>query len=250
VTLRGFGAYCTARRAHHDFEPMNAVDPGLLLANLTLFRELSDEQRGPLAASARLERFARGDVLFRRGDECHGMHVVVYGRVKLSFVSSSGVEKVVDIIEPGGSFGEAVMFLEVPHVVSAQALADALLLFLPKVVVFAQTESDPRFARRMLGGLSRRLHQLMADVESYSLRSGTERLIGFLLGDGGGERSDGGNVLDVQLPVAKAVIASRLNLTQEHFSRILHDLAALGLIEVQGRRIRVLDVARLRSHAK
>jgi CRP-like cAMP-binding protein len=48
--------------------------------------------------------------------------------------------------------------------------------------------------------------------------------------------------------VAKGVIASRLNLTQEHFSRILHDLAALGLIEVQGRRIRVLDLERLRRH--
>ena len=52
------------------------------------------------------------------------MHVVVYGRIKLSFVSASGMEKVVDIISPGESFGEAVMFLEKPHVVTAQALAD------------------------------------------------------------------------------------------------------------------------------
>ena len=230
---------------------MNAVEPALLLANLALFRELSEEQRAPLAANARLERAPRGQTLFRRGDSCSGMHVVVYGRVKLSFVSASGVEKVVDIIDPGESFGEAVMFLEIPHVVSAQALADSMLLFLPKAVVFAQIESDPQFARRMLGGLSRRLHQLVADVESYSLRSGTERLIGFMLADcGAGESVDGGNVLELQLPVAKGVIASRLNLTQEHFSRILHDLTALGLIEVHGRRIRVLDVERLRSHAK
>jgi CRP-like cAMP-binding protein len=228
---------------------VNAVDPGLLIANLALFRELSDEQRAPLAVNARPVRLGRGEVLFRRGDLAAGMHLVVYGRMKLAFVSPGGVEKVVDIISPGQSFGEAVMFLEVPHVVTAQALADSLLLFLPKAVVFEQIESTPQFARRMLGGLSRRLHQLVADVESYSTRSGTERLIGFLLRDCNIDAEGGGGVLELQLPVAKGVIASRLNLTQEHFSRILHDLTAVGLIEVQGRRIRVLDVERLRRHA-
>ncbi len=231
---------------------MNAVEPALLLANLPLFRELSDEQRAPLAASVRMQRVERGEVTFRRGDPCHGMHIVVYGRMKLSFVSAAGVEKVVDIIEPGASFGEAVMFLEVPHVVNAQSLTDSLLLFLPKNVVFEQIESDAKFARRMLGGLSRRLHQLVADVEAYSTRSGTERLIGFLLRDCARAPETAVEAvaeLEVQLPVAKGVLASRLNLTQEHFSRILHDLTSLGLIEVQGRKIRVLDIERLRRHA-
>jgi CRP-like cAMP-binding protein len=230
--------------------PMNAFDPAIHIANLTLFRELSDEQRAPLAVNARPDHYVRGEVLFRRGDIPEGMYVVVYGRVKLSFVSANGVEKVVDIIDPGQSFGEAVMFLESPHVVTAQALDDSLVLFLPKAVVFEQIEADRQFARRMLGGLSRRLHQLVADVESYSTRSGTERLIGFLLRDCNvnGAQAEGG-VLELQLPVAKGVVASRLNLTQEHLSRILHDLSALGLIEVQGRRIRLLDVERLRRHA-
>ena len=228
---------------------MNAVDPALLLANLALFRELTDAQRAPLAAGARPQRIPRGEVLFRQGDAATEMHVVVYGRIKLSFVSPAGTEKVVDIIGPGGSYGEAVLFLETPHVVTAQTVADSLLLCLPKELVFERIDNDPQFARRMLGGLSRRLQKLVADVESYSTRSGTERLIGFLLHDCGGEAEDEKGILELELPVAKGVIASRLNLTQEHFSRILHDLAALGLIEVQGRRVRVLDLKRLRGHA-
>jgi CRP-like cAMP-binding protein len=227
---------------------MNAVDPALLLANLALFRELSQEQLAPLAMKSRPHRIVRGEVLFHRGDPAVEMYMVVYGRIKLSFVSPAGAEKVVDIIGPGGSFGEAVMFLESPHVVTAQALADSLLVSVPKDVVFERIDKDAHFARRMLGGLSARLHKLVADVESYSTRSGTERLIGFLLHDCGGEADGGGDVLELELPVAKGVIASRLNLTQEHFSRILHDLAALGLIEVQGRRVRVLDLPRLRGH--
>jgi CRP-like cAMP-binding protein len=226
---------------------MNAVEPAALLANLALFRELSDEQRAPLATSARTQRLARGERLFRRGDPCAGMHVVAYGQIKLSFESASGQEKVVDIVGPGASFGEAVMFLEMPHVVTAQALVDSLLVFVPREVVFEGIDRDAMFARRLLGGLSRRLHQLVADVESYSTRSGTERVIGYLLRDCGVHNAAG--AIEVHLPVAKGVIASRLNLTQEHFSRILHDLTAIGLIDVHGRCVRVLDIERLRRHA-
>jgi CRP-like cAMP-binding protein len=224
------------------------------IANLPLFRELSPEQRTRIAAEARMLRLARGETLFRRGDPPAGTYVVCYGRVKLSFVAPSGVEKVIEIIEQGQSFGEAVMFLGAPHVVGAQALADSLLLLVPKETVFENIDRDPGFARGMLAGLSRRLHQLVADVEAYSTRSGTERLIGFLLRDCLAAGEDGAPVpqgsLDIELPVAKGIIASRLNLTQEHLSRILHDLSSLGLIEVHGRRIHVRDVDRLRRHAR
>lgn len=225
------------------------------IAKLPLFRELSEEQRLRIAAGARMLRVARGEVLFRRGDAPAGSYIVCYGRVKLSFVSPTGVEKVIQIIEQGESFGDAVMFLEVPHMVGAQALADSLLLLVPKETVFENIDREPLFARRMLAGLARRLHQLVADVEAYSTRSGTERLIGFLLRDCVGAGSEEGTAepqgsMDIELPVAKGVIASRLNLTQEHLSRILHDLSSLGLIEVHGRRIHVRDVERLRRHAK
>jgi CRP-like cAMP-binding protein len=227
------------------------------IANLPLFKELSAEQRSRIAERTRPLRVSRGETLFRRGDPAAGTYIVAYGQVKLSFVSPTGVEKVIEILDQGQSFGEAVMFLEVPHVVTAQTLADSLLLLVPKEAVFEGIERDPGFARRMLAGLSRRLHQLVADVESYSTRSGTERLIGFLLHDCGLEAphekaaadAPAGPV-DIELPVAKGIIASRLNLTQEHLSRILHDLSALGLIEVRGRRVRVIDLERLRKHVR
>ncbi len=235
----------------------NTPSTEAFIANMPLFKELSDEQRARIAERTRQLRLARGETLFRRGDAAAGTYIVAYGQVKLSFVSSTGVEKIVEILDQGQSFGEAVMFLDIPHVVTAQALSDALLLLVPKETVFENIDRDPGFARRMLAGLSRRLHQLVADVESYSTRSGTERLIGFLLRDCGIEPpSDGcaaalpeGSV-EIELPVAKGVIASRLNLTQEHLSRILHDLSALGLIEVHGRHILIRDLERLRKHAR
>ncbi len=235
----------------------SAASADSFIANLPLFKELSVEQRARIAERTRPLRVGRGETLFRRGDPAAGIYIVAFGQVKLSFVSPTGVEKVIEILNQGQSFGEAVMFLDVPHVVTAQVLGDSLLLLVPKEAVFEGIERDPGFARRLLAGLSRRLHQLVADVESYSTRSGTERLIGFMLHDCGLEPPRDScaadlpvGPVDIELPVAKGIIASRLNLTQEHLSRILHDLTALGLIEVHGRRIRIIDVERLSKHVR
>ena len=221
--------------------------PRTFLANLPLFRELASEQLDRMATHTRQVRAERGEILFHRGDEVHGFHVIIYGQIKLAFISAGGDEKVVEILGPGSSFGEAVMFMRRPHVVTAQALADSLLLYVERDAVFDELRRDPDFAARMIAGLSRRLHQLMGDLEAYSMRSGTERVIGFLLHKcGDGLPADG--AADVTLPTTKGVIASRLNLTQEHFSRILHDLSTSGLIEVHGRTVRIVDVGRLRAY--
>lgn len=125
-------------------------------------------------------------------------------------------------------------------------MADCLLLHVGKQLVFEELERNPQFARRMLGGLSRRLHGLVSDVEAYTLRSGAQRVIGYVLRDIRVE-SPQDNEGEVTLPIGKGVIASRLNLTPQHFSRILHDLSAQGLIAVEGRKVRILDLQRLRA---
>lgn len=226
--------------------PVTPIEPKVFLANVPLFKELSGDDLDRVAAATRPVRAERGTILFHRGDAATGFYVIVYGQIKLAFVAASGSEKVVDILAPGQSFGEAVMFMEQPHVVTAQALADSLLLHVAKDAVFEKIERDPRFARHMIGGLSRRMRQLVADVENYSMRSGSERLIGFLLSCCSASGS-GGRDVRVTLPTSKGVVASRLNLTQEHFSRILHDLSTAGLIEVRGREIRIPDCNRLRA---
>jgi CRP/FNR family transcriptional regulator, dissimilatory nitrate respiration regulator len=217
------------------------------LANLPMFGEMSRGELDRLAAATVPLYADKGQAVFQCGDPCTGFHVLVYGQVKLGFSSPQGVEKVVEIIRPGQSFGEALMFLDRPYIVFAQAISDSMLLHVARHAVLDELERDPGFARRMLSGLSLRLHALVRDVEAYTLRSGQERVIGYLLA----EVPDGanGSAVEVQLTPGKSVIASRLNMTPEHFSRILHDLAAAGLIEVQGRVVRIPDLERLRRGA-
>jgi CRP-like cAMP-binding protein len=217
------------------------------LRNVPLFRELTDAELDRIAAGTAQVRAPTGTILFRRGEACAGFHVVVYGQVKLAFGAADGSEKVVEILGPGQSFGEAVMFLEKPYVVFAETLADSLLLQIGKSGVFAELERNPRFARKMLAGLAQRLHRLVHDLEAYTLRSGTQRVIGYLLRDAP-EEGPPHAPIEIALATSKGVLASRLNITREHFSRILHDLSTAGLIEVHGRIIRITDPERLRAY--
>jgi CRP-like cAMP-binding protein len=97
----------------------------------------------------------------------------------------------------------------------------------------------------MLAGVSRRLHGLVQDVEAYALRNGMQRLIGYLLRDVEMDTAGGQKAVTVSLPASKATIASRLSLSPEYFSRVLHELEAQQLITIDRREIRIPDVQKL-----
>jgi CRP-like cAMP-binding protein len=226
-----------------------SVKTRTFLHNLPIFQGLTGAELDRIAEGTTEVRVAKGQTIFQRGDPCAGFHALVYGQVKLAFVSPQGTEKVIDILGPGQTFGEALMFSDRPYVVYGQAIADSLLLHVSKAVIDAEIERDPKLARVMLASLSRRLIGLIQDVEAYSLRSGMQRVIGYLLRDVD-EHAVGGRdgELRITLDANKGIIASRLNLTPEHFSRILAELSHEGAISVKGAEISILDAARLRSH--
>ncbi|MHB1620774.1 MAG: Crp/Fnr family transcriptional regulator [Sulfuricella sp.] len=226
---------------------MSSTKVHAILTNLPLFKEMTPEEIDRIAQNTREIHVSRGEMVFQRGDPAHGFYVVIHGQLKLALSSPQGVEKVVHLVGPGQTFGEAVMFMGMPYPVYAQALADSLLLHISKAAVFEGLDRAPVFCRKMLAGLSSRLHSLIGDVEAYSLRSCTQRVIGYLLQYDDGNAEGSGNFL-INLPASKTVIASRLNLSPETFSRVLHDLSAAGLISVKGKGVSVLDIKKLRNY--
>lgn len=213
------------------------------LSNVPLFRNLDTVQIARLAVGASEIEAGRGDIVYHRGDSCHGLYFVIYGQVKQSLQTNRGDEMVVELIGPGMSFGEAPLFSGKPYIFTAQTLADSKLLHVAKEVLMEELERDCQFARRVISRLGNRLYQRLGELEGYFLNSGTERVVRYLL------RVENaccaGDVDHVTLPATKGVIASRLNLTHEHFSRILRELITAGLIEVDGRDVRILNKKRL-----
>ncbi len=213
------------------------------LSRASLFCELGSRDLERVAQATTAVHLARGEVLFRRNDPCVGFHIVVYGQIKLYFKTDQGHEKVARLIGDGESFGEALMFVDKPYILDAQALCDSLLLHVAKEALFDMLDRDGKLARRLLASLSQRLHARMSDIKAYSLQTGAQRVVGYLM-----HANDCRDGCQFRLETSKTVIASRLNLTPEHFSRILRELADKNMIEVDGRQITLLDVQALTNY--
>jgi len=219
---------------------MSSYDFRSVLSTLPLFSRLGNGQLEHLAGAAVERHLTRGEFLFYRGDPCVGLFGVVSGMMQLSIANVEGAEKVVEIIHAGESFGEAVMFLDRPYPVDAVALAPTELVYVPSATVHELLDRDPVFARSMLASMASRLHTMVHDVEMYTLRSATERVVAFFVGELG-DRLDSHDAARVVLRSTKQVLASRLGLSPETFSRVMRDLADQGLVFVQGRRIVIPD---------
>lgn len=251
VATRGEGPFLAACLAGKQFletdvSCLSGVEPVedtvSVLSQIPYFQGVPEAVLALLALGARQIPVERDQIIVLRGEPCQGTHIVVKGRVKLVYTMGSGVEHIMRIISPGDSFGEAMMVLERDYIVTAEALSDGLLLYICRDAVLTQMKDSPELAHQLVTSLSRHLYMMMGDVNAYTLHAGHQRLIGYMLRESGGIQG-----VPVRFPIAKGVIALRLNLTPQHLSRILRKLIERGLIYVRGREFTILDAQKLRA---
>lgn len=214
-----------------------------LLARLPLFAHTSRAQLAELAREALGVEARAGAALATRGERLPGLMVVRYGLVKLSLRGDG--EKVLRLVGPGESFGEAALFLEQPLPIDVTALSDSALVVVPAAPLLELFDHDRRFARSLLASVCQRLHGLVVDFEAVTVHGARERLASYI---DSLAPADGAPAL-VHLPASKTVVASRLGMTKETLSRLLRAFIDEGLIVVARRDIELLDRARLRAVA-
>jgi CRP-like cAMP-binding protein len=221
-----------------------SINHATSLQKIPLFSMVEHELLERMARQTRELRLAKSEILFQRGEMPHGFFILLEGRINLSFPSDQGTERVLEVIRQGETFGEALMFLRRPYPILAQAVLESRVLDIPEQAIQDLLDMDCRLARGMLAGISIRLHELVSNLEACSMRTSAQR-VACMLQHYAPEK--GARSYEVELPMAKHTLASQLNLTPETFSRVLHALSEAGLIEVSGRKIRVLNADKLKT---
>ncbi|GIX22032.1 MAG: transcriptional regulator [Gammaproteobacteria bacterium] len=211
-----------------------------------LFKAIGETDFARLIQRVRPVMLAAGERLFHQGDPADRFFVIEHGRIKLSRLAPSGQEKVIEVMDDGMSFAEAVMFLGAPHYpVGAEALCASRLWAVPNRLYLEVLRKDPQTCLALLADLSIRLHARLREIDALSQQNAVHRLIRYLL-DRIGPQASGRAEVDLDMP--KQVLASRLSIKPESFSRLLAQLSQAGLISVHGRRIEIHDVAGLRAY--
>lgn len=218
-----------------------------VVSNLSLFSGISPSQRAAVAKHCWTLSARRGATLVSRDKPLAGVYALAYGSVKLALRGTDNEERVLRLASPGQTFGEAAALLGRPSRYEALALVDSRLIVIPSAAIFSLIDRAPRFARNMVKRLAERTFELLAEVETATMRRGSQRLASYL--DSLAEPATAAGSCTVRLPVTKTLVAARLGVKKETLSRLLRQLAAEGVIAVTRRDIAILDRTRLAERA-
>lgn len=216
----------------------------LLLRQNPLFSRLTNEQLEEMCVFSRIIELKEGEILFNHGDHVENFYFVYDGLIKLYRQSAFGNEKIFEVEGSGRIFAEALMFNEqTSYPVSAAAMKKSIIVAISTRKFLRIIKKSPDTSMMILGDLSRRLHELINEIENLSLLTGRNRVATYFLD----QTLNKGN--EFRLDIPKNAIASMLSLQPETFSRILKELCKLKVLEVKDCNIRILDQTLLRKQA-
>lgn len=210
-----------------------------------LFAILDDDQFEQILPGVQEFELEENEHLFHFGDQARYFYLLSDGQIQLYRLSAMGEEKVIEIIQPEQSFAEAVMFFNISNYpVSAKAVLPSRFWRIEMKLFLKLLQDSNELCLRMLGGMSKRLHGAIWDIEQLTLQNASMRVIQLLLQ----AAPDGiSNQYSLDLETPKQVLASRLSVRPETFSRILQQLSRKALISVQGKTIHILDFKALQQ---
>ncbi|HEX9024763.1 MAG TPA: Crp/Fnr family transcriptional regulator [Geobacteraceae bacterium] len=225
------------------------MDNLTILKKSLLFSGLDEENLAEVAAIAVRRQFARGETLFVEGDIATGFYLLASGSIKLCKISPDGKEKVLHFVHPAETFAEAAFFGDGKYPAEARALEGGGALFFPREAFMGLLERNPRFSLNLIVSLSLLLRRFARQIEELSFAEVPARLAAYLLEIAAQKSTTFQGKTYLDLDMKKGELASRLGTASETLSRTFRKLKEEGVLSVEGSRVTVLDMARLKQLA-
>lgn len=217
----------------------------LEMRNYHLFKAMNENEFDQLLKYSRLKGLKTDQMLFQQGSALTHFYYVIDGAIKLCRSTRKGDEKIIEVIQPGKSFAEGVLFMGAPkYPVSAISMKTSIVVSIDARKYIKTLEESDSLCINMLGHLSQRLHWMLQELDKQTLHNASFRIVDYFLCQVAvDEKSD----YDLCLTIPKRDIASRLSIKPETFSRTLKSLLKKGLIEIEDNHIILKDVGKLRE---
>ena len=209
-----------------------------------LFASLDKKDLDHVLQQSRRVRLGHHQLLYRQDMPAHHFFFVISGRLRLYRLDASGVDRTLDSLQPGDCFAEVMIYADPPrYACYAEALKNSEVLMIPVGVYQDLIDREPKYARAALQHYAKRAVSRFHELEIMTVQSARDRLIRYLIDLlPESARQQGG---EVELPLPKCLVASRLAMQPETFSRILADLKSNGLVRVNRSKLFISDPIRL-----
>lgn len=214
------------------------IEARALMACLPLFAGLRGETLARLGRTARLIELPGHRAVFSAGQPIREAHFLASGSVKRFIMRSDNVEKVLELAQPGSLFALGETFAADTYGSFAETVKPSVMLALGKGALHDAAAQDALLSLRLLQAVAAALHAGEFSHQQHRALSVTQRVLDYLLEQAGDRRRLAGETT-VQLGVSKRLIAARLDMAPETFSRTLRQLSEDGRIVVEGRAVHI-----------
>jgi CRP-like cAMP-binding protein len=212
-----------------------------------LFKGLSRDALAPLLVECRLRTPPKGGRLFSAREPAEAFFIVASGRVKLSRSTPQGREHVVEVILPGESFALMPVLEGGGYPVDATALGEASVIRIPRDVYLRFLARHPELHERASREVAERLRRFSTRLEEVSTRPVQARIAAHILRLAGKEAREPVPGTVVDLGATREVAGATVGTVREVFIRTLRAMEKEKVVAVRGKRIEILDPARLQE---
>lgn len=190
----------------------------------------------------------KGEHLFEEGENVNGIYCVKDGVCKLSKLSANGKDQIIKLVKPGELLGQRSMISDEPANLSAVALEDMQVCFIPKAEILGFFDTNNQFSMNVMKSICGDLKEADDHTVSMAQKPVKSRLAETLLylETNFGKNSDGS--LHIQL--SRDELGGMIGTATESCIRLLSDFKKLGLIELDGKKIVLKDLKELQKVAE
>ena len=190
----------------------------------------------------------KGDTIFSEGEQVNGIFCIKDGVCKLSKLSQNGKEQIIKLVTKGELLGQRSMISDEAVNLSAVALEDMEVCYIPKTDVMGFFDTNNEFSMNVMKNICGDLKESETHTISMAQKTVKERLAETLvyLESTFGKNEDGS--LHIQL--TREELAGMIGTATESCIRLLSDFKKLGLIDLSGKKITILELNKLKKLAE
>ncbi len=207
-------------------------------------KSLSREELMRVSACKTGKIFKKGQVIFEEGETLNGVYCVKSGVCKLTKLSENGKDQVVKLVVKGGLLGKRSLVTEQKTNLSAVALNDMEMCFIPKSEIMDDLNKNPKFTMDVLKTMAEDLKESDQSLVSMAQKSVKRRMAEILMyiHDNFGTDDDG----YLSIVISREDYASIVGTATESAIRILSQFKKEGIISTKGKQIKIEDYVALK----
>jgi len=219
-----------------------------IVREFSSLKSLNKDELLKLADCKTTKIIKKGEVIFEEGENVNGIYCIKDGICKLTKLSPNGKDHIVKLVAKGELLGQRSMISDEPVNLSAVALEDMQVCFIPKTEVMSFFDKNNQFSMSVMKSICGDLKDADDLMVNLAQKNVKQRLAITLLYLHDTFGKNGDDTLKVQL--SRDELASMIGTATESCIRLLSDFKKLGLIELIGKKIVLKDLSKLKKLAE